>query len=108
MAEASGACSHWEIYDAYVADQKLQRQQVRLSWWGVVIDWWMLLGELVQRAESRAYLRPLEESLKGTGQFGISTELKKFLVQEGGDCRAGGGTRKGWGGGGGGGVPVVS
>jgi len=30
-AEAVGACSHWEIYDAYVADQKLQRQQARLS-----------------------------------------------------------------------------
>ena len=28
-AEASGTCSRWEIYDAYVADQKLQRQQVR-------------------------------------------------------------------------------
>ena len=27
--EASGTCSHWEIYDAYVADQKMQRQQVR-------------------------------------------------------------------------------
>ena len=27
--EASGTCSHWEIYDAYVADQRMQRQQVR-------------------------------------------------------------------------------
>jgi dynein intermediate chain 1 len=29
-AEAVGACSQWEIFDAYVADQKLQRQQARI------------------------------------------------------------------------------
>lgn len=30
IAEASGTCSQWEIYDAYVADQLMQKQQVRL------------------------------------------------------------------------------
>ena len=28
--ESSGSCSQWEIYDAYIADQKLQRQQANL------------------------------------------------------------------------------
>lgn len=28
--EASGACSQWEVFDAYVADQRQQRQQVSL------------------------------------------------------------------------------
>ena len=30
IEEASGSCSQWEIYDAYAADQKQQRQQVEL------------------------------------------------------------------------------
>ena len=30
-AEMSGGCSHWEIYDAYIADQRQLRSQVLAS-----------------------------------------------------------------------------
>lgn len=29
-AQSSGSCSRWEIYDAYIADQKQQRLQVSM------------------------------------------------------------------------------